>query len=274
MRGREQDSSMGNAPDDQAIRLVAQVRRASSEHRVDPQSGLLRGQNFPKPNKVVYMGDIAKAVLTCLDLPETPKFIELPEFNEQKWKLVTRSGDIEVTITSRPYWFFGLLTSGYLNILEFKGDFSMCSRIIFDIISVLPQPPWEMSHIRSYDSFARNHSLPSFDENAKNWKRFESHASEELSEAIEHILTKIRQRKDIPREENEFIEAEISFARKSLMDRNAPAVERALSRIEAMMISAQFETQKMEPMDAESETIYLDEVPYVDYSKDITISEE
>lgn len=274
MRRRAQDSPMGNALDDHAIRLVAQVRKASSDHRVDPQSGLLRGQNFPKPNKVVYMGDIAKAVLTCLDLPETPRFIEIPEFNEQKWKLITRSGDIEVTITSRPYWFFGLLTSGYLNILEFKGDFSVCTRIIFDIISVLPQPPWEMSHMRSYESFARNHSLPSFDENAKNWKRFELHASEELSEAIEQVQTKIHQSKDIPQEENEFVEAELSFARKSLMDRNAPAVERALSRIEAIMISAQFDSQTKEPMDYEIETMLFDEVPFVDYSNDITTSEE
>ena len=265
---------MGDAFDHHAIHLVAQVRKASSEHRADPQSGLLRGQNFPKPNKVVYLGDIAKAVLTCLDLPETPRFIEMPEFNEQKWKMITQSGDIEVTIASRPYWFFGLFTSGYLNILEFKGDFSVCSRIIFDIISVLPQPPWEMTHIRSYDSFARNHELPSFDENAKNWKRFEHHASEELSEAIEHIQARIKQSKDLSLEEKEFIEAEISFARKSLMDRNAPAVERALSRIEAMMISAQFENQTNESINPETKTILLDEVPFVDYSNDITTSEE
>lgn len=265
---------MGDALGNHAIRLVAQVRKASSEHRVDPQSGLLRGQNFPKPNKVVYLGDIAKAVLTCLDLPETPRFIEMPEFNEQKWKIITRSGDIEVTVTSRPYWFFGLFTSGYLNILEFKGNFSVCTRIIFDIISVLPQPPWEMSHMRSYDSYAKNHALPSFDENAKNWKRIEHHATEELNEAIEQIQVKIKESKDVSLEENEFIEAEISFARKSLMDRNAPAVERALSRIEAMMISARFEDQTKESTDPEIQTIHLDEVPFVDYSNHITTSEE
>jgi hypothetical protein len=274
MRRRPQDSPMGIALDDHAIRLVAQVRKASSEHRVDPQSGLLRGQNFPKPNKVVYLGDIAKAVLTCLDLPETPRFIEMPEYNEQKWKFITRSGDIEVTITSRPYWFFGLFTSGYLNILEFKGDFSVCTRIIFDIISVLPQPPWEMSHIRSYDSFARNQELPSFDENAKKWKRYEDHASEELTEAIEHIQVRAHQSKSISREETEFIEAELSFARKSLMDRNAPAVERALSRIEAMMISSQLGNQTKESMDSETETILFDEVPFVDYSSNLTTSDE
>ena len=265
---------MGIALDDHAIQLVAQVRKASSEHRVDTQSGLLRGQNFPKPNKVVYLGDIAKAVLTCLDLPETPRFIEMPEYNEQKWKFITRSGDVEVTITSRPYWFFGLFTSGYLNILEFKGDFSVCTRIIFDIISVLPQPPWEMSHIRSYDSFARNQELPSFDENAKKWKRYAEHASEELTEAIEHIQVRVHQSQSISREETEFIEAELSFARKSLMDRNAPAVERALSRIEAMMISSQLGNQTIESIDPETKTILLDEVPFVDYSNDITTSEE
>ena len=95
-----------------------------------------------------------------------------------------------------------------------------------------------------------------------------------MSEAIEHIQARIKQSKDLSLEEKEFIEAEISFARKSLMDRNAPAVERALSRIEAMMISAQFENQTNESINPETKTILLDEVPFVDYSNDITTSEE
>ena len=62
---------MGEHNTGQTSILVAQVRKATADHRVDPESGLLRAKSFPKPNKVVYLGDVAKAVLNCLDLSKS-----------------------------------------------------------------------------------------------------------------------------------------------------------------------------------------------------------
>lgn len=266
---------MGEHNTGQTSILVAQVRKATADHRVDPESGLLRAKSFPKPNKVVYLGDVAKAVLNCLDLPETPRFIQIPEFNEQKWSFITRSSDIEVTITSQPYWLFGLVNSGYLNIIELKGDFSSRCRIVFDLAAVLPQPPWEMAHLRSYNAFAINKRLPLFLENEKNWKRHIEHASEELHETIEIIQSKLSS-STLPKNEIEHVELELSFARKSLIDSNAPAVERALSRIEALLIGSNQHdiVLKETPSDELSIDVHLDQVPFVDYTRISGDSEE
>lgn len=266
---------MGGENAGQTSVLIAQVRRATADHRVDPESGLLRSKSFPKPNKVVYLGDVAKAVLNCLELPETPRFIQIPEFNEQKWVFITRSSDIEVTITSAPYWLFGLVNSGYLNIIELKGDYASRCRVVYDIAAVLPQPPWEMAHLNAYNGFANRNGLPFLLDNEKNWKRLIDHGAEHLLESIEIMQTKLSS-SAFSKEDVEFIESELSFARKSLMDSNAPAVERALSRIEAIIIEARQhnEVHGKKSMDDTPLELALDNVPFVDYTNEIGSSEE
>ena len=96
--------------------LIAQVRKADASHKIDTTHQLLRGKHFSGPNKVVYLGDVAKALLAQLAHPDTPVFTEAPGYNEQRWTLVTNSGDLRVEVQSLPYWGWGLLTSGYLNL--------------------------------------------------------------------------------------------------------------------------------------------------------------
>ena len=43
--------------------LVAQVRHADASHKIDTAHQLLRGVHYSGPSRVVYLGDIAKAIL-------------------------------------------------------------------------------------------------------------------------------------------------------------------------------------------------------------------
>ena len=83
--------------------LLAQVRQADASHKIDTEHGLLRGKHYTGPARVVYLGDVAKAVLAQLTNPDTPVFTQAPGYNEQRWTLVVNSGDLRVEIQSLPY---------------------------------------------------------------------------------------------------------------------------------------------------------------------------
>ena len=51
--------------------LIAQVRQADASHKIDTTHQLLRGRHFNGPSSVVYLGDVAKALLSQLPHPET-----------------------------------------------------------------------------------------------------------------------------------------------------------------------------------------------------------
>ena len=102
--------------------LVAQVKQAHASHRMDLSNKLLRSKHFNAPHKVVYLGDVATTLLAQLPHPETPEMEEAPGFNEQKWALITQSGDITVHISSRSYWALGLFNSGYINIITLSDN--------------------------------------------------------------------------------------------------------------------------------------------------------
>ena len=121
--------------------LLCQVSSAKAEHCVETATGLLRRANFPGESRVVYLGNVAGGIIRAMESPETPEFIEAPGYNEQKWRLKTTSGAMSVTISSEPYWGFGLFTSGYLNILEISGPINIIARLIFDLDASLAASP-------------------------------------------------------------------------------------------------------------------------------------
>lgn len=223
--------------------LVAQVRRAEASHRMDSSAQLLRGRHFQGPSSVVYLGEVAQALLAHLAHPETPSFSEPPGYNEQRWTLETQSSELKVELQSRPYWGFGLFNSGYLNILTLTGPLDVRARLVLDIHSSLGQPPWEMAHSGSAERFLRRrHPSLTLKENERMWKSLRDVARANLDEAIERmamrgatILASV--------EENEntkgWIEAfdeDTHMAKQALAEDNAPGVERALARMEATLI--------------------------------------
>ena len=234
---------MEAAIDPETSVLVAQVRRAEASHKMDVSNQLLRGRHFQGPSSVVYLGEVAQALLAHLAHPETPSFLQPPGYNEQRWILETQSSELHVMIESRPYWGFGLLNSGYLNVLRLTGPLHVRARLILDVHSSIGQPPWEMAHPSSAERYLRRHHPGlTLKENERAWKALRDVARSSLGEAIESF---IHRGKDILSsiEENEdtiawitAFEEDTHMAKQAHAEDNAPGVERALARMEATMI--------------------------------------
>ena len=223
--------------------LIAQVKQAGASHRMDLSSTLLRSKHFNAPHKVVYLGNIATTLLAQLPHPETPEMEEAPGFNEQRWTLVTRSGDVTVRIASRSYWAFGLFNSSYLNIITLTGPVRERARIVFDTMSALSHKAWEFSHPRSAQKWLTRHGDGQTNkENERQWLGHRSRAKADLQEQIERL----RQRCDVVLDQIEddeadalrdLIDHELHMAKEALHDENAPGLERALARAEAELIA-------------------------------------
>ena len=224
--------------------LVAQVKQAHSSHRMDLDNNLLRSKHFNAPHKVVYLGDVATTLLAQLPHPETPEMEEAPGFNEQIWTLVTQSGDITVRISSRSYWAFGLFNSGYVNIITLIGPLHERARIVFDTMSALGHKPWEFSHRNSAEKWLKKSGMQtSSKENETSWLAHRQRAKEDLSGSIERLQQRCEDIFELLEEGDEAnlrteIDHDIHMANEALRDENAPAIERALARIEAALIAS------------------------------------
>ena len=301
MRHRRGDD-VENILDAKQSVLVAQVRRAEASHKIDTVHNLLRGKHFTGPSSVVYLGDLAGALLAHLPHPETPVFSESPGFNEQRWTLETTSGDLSVTIVSRSYWAWGLLSSGYLNIITLEGPLEERARLVLDTISALGQPPWEFAHQTSASRWMkRNASDINLKTNEQNWQNLHRAARETLLEAIENMRektdAKLSATTDAQQAWRAAVEDDLHMARQALAEDNAPGVERALARLEATLIRMNVEPHEhhvqapetvisdgSDVMDLVLETsrertslpdVYAEEdVPFVDLSSGSTSNEE
>ena len=80
-------------------------------HSVDAE-GRLRPRRGEKGPDVVYLGDVATALIHGLQEAATLTMTRPPKFDEQRWELEVKTGDMTVRIHSRPYWGFGLVTKG------------------------------------------------------------------------------------------------------------------------------------------------------------------
>ena len=221
--------------------LVAQVRQADASHKIDTTHQLLRGKHFTGPSRVVYLGDVSKALLAQLSQPETPVFDEAPGYNEQRWKLKTTSSSLNIKIHSTAYWGWGLLTSGYLNVITLEGPVDERARLVLDMTSSLGQSPWEMAHPNSAEKWLGRHEPTlSFKHNEQVWKALQQAARSNLNEAIErmkeHIDMVWSEGIDDADEWRTIIDDDLHMARQALAEDNAPGVERALARMEASLI--------------------------------------
>ena len=232
---------MDEVLDASASILVAQVRQADASHKIDTTHQLLRGKHFNGPNRVVYLGDVSKALLAQLSQAETPVFDEAPGYNEQRWKLKTTSSSLKIKIHSTAYWGWGLLTSGYLNVITLEGPLNERARLVLDMTSSLGQSPWEMAHPNSAEKWLKRHDPAlSLKHNEQIWKALQQAARSNLNEAIErmkeHSETVWSESIDDADEWRTIIDDDLHMARQALAEDNAPGVERALARMEASLI--------------------------------------
>ena len=81
------------------------------------------------------------------------------------------------------------------------------------------------------------------EENEKRWKTLIDHAKEDLTEKIDHVSDTLANVKKLPDIEDSNVdilaaESDINAAKMALSEDNAPAVMRAIARIEASIIKA------------------------------------
>ena len=175
-------------------------------------------------------------------------FEEHPGYNEQRWTLRTTSGDLNVQIASRPYWAWGLMTSGYLNIITLEGPLAERARLVLDTASALGQPPWEMAHQRTAERWLKL-KLPSMDlkTNEQTWRALLESGRNRLNEAIEAMQLRcdgaISAHKSDEQGWEDALHDDLHMARRALSEDNAPGVERALARLEAHLIQMSTEPE-------------------------------
>ena len=58
---------------DSKVVLVGQVTKAKSIHKVEKTTRLLRNERFPGNCDVVYLGNLAAAIIAALESPDTPE---------------------------------------------------------------------------------------------------------------------------------------------------------------------------------------------------------
>ena len=231
--------------------LFAQVKKANSDHKIEPESNLLRSKHF-HIGKPVYLGNVAIRLLSQLSQPDTPFFVQPPSFNEQIWRFTCKSSSLSISVESISYWGFGLFNSGYLNRIEITGPIQERAKVFFDLVAALSHNPWEFRHQRHAGKVMQKESL-SIEGNEKSWRYLLQLASSQMEEQIaimaqraKIVEKRVASNKDNDNSDQQMSHAslqsalhDLEVARSAHADDNSPAVERALARVEASLISAE-----------------------------------
>ena len=231
--------------------LFAQVKKANSDHKIEPESNLLRSKHF-HIGKPVYLGNVAIRLLSQLSQPDTPFFVQPPSFNEQIWRFTCKSSSLSISVESISYWGFGLFNSGYLNRIEITGPIQERAKVFFDLVAALSHNPWEFRHQRHAGKVMKKESL-SIEGNEKSWRYLLQLASSQMEEQIaimaeraKIVEKRVASNKDNDNSDQQMSHAslqsalhDLEVARSAHADDNSPAVERALARVEASLISAE-----------------------------------
>ena len=221
--------------------LFAQVISGEPKMIIDGE-GFLRSVNWHDKKNNVYLGDVANVCLRSLGPHDPPKFIKKPDFDEQRWVLTSSAGELKIKITSDVYWGFGLFSKCFFNIIELTGPLSLRARCVHDIMASLGRNPWEASRVKKFEK----ETNATISQHGKCWEELAKYARDEMEEEIkiveEEVKSLIGTEKGIERI-LEIAKYAIEDARAALLDRNAPAVERALGRAITALIEAKPNTE-------------------------------
>ena len=221
--------------------LFAQVISGEPKMIIDGE-GFLRSVNWHDKKNNVYLGDVANVSLRSLGPHDPPKFIKKPDFDEQRWVLTSSAGELKIKITSDVYWGFGLFSKCFFNIIELTGPLSLRARCVHDIMASLGRNPWEASRVKKFEK----ETNATISQHGKCWEELAKYARDEMEEEIkiveEEVKSLVGTEKGIERI-LEIAKYAIEDARAALLDRNAPAVERALGRAITALIEAKPNTE-------------------------------
>ena len=230
--------------------LFAQVKSGKPLMKVEQNGNLLRHKNHPTDGGPVLIGDVTDTLIRVFGPHEPPFFEKKPRFDEQDWRLSISDSTMKISITSHSYWGFGLFSRCYLNKIELRGSLKRRARIIFDLISSIGRNPWEAFWNSRWEKVTQT----SIETHKKQWNELLEFAKENMEEEInrsqvliDNLEKKLKGIKTSDYEgwnKNDSMKLigdanlEIEKGRELLHDRNATAVERALARIEVLLIQA------------------------------------
>ncbi len=216
--------------------LFAQVINAEPRMSFD-ESGLMQQPGAKGSVGKVFLGDVARAALRSMGTHGPPHFSQEPGFDEQTWNLVCSTEEVEMSISSRHYWGFGLFSRCFLNEIVVEGSLQTRARCAMDIVASLGRNPWEPTRVRAFER-ATSGSMAS---HTSSWEGLISVARESMSDEIARMQDSIRKVRGIEEGSEDLLdsaEESLERAREALADNNAPAVDRALSRASGMVLRA------------------------------------
>ena len=216
--------------------LYAQVREGNPQMSIDEEN-CLRPLNWPKSGGKVYLGDVAQAALRSIGTHDSPKFSQEPGFDEQTWQLVCSTDEVTMRISSSHYWGFGLFSRCFLNEIVMEGSLPTRARCAMDIVSSLGRNPWEPFRVRAFER-ATSGTIQS---HTTSWEGLISVARESMSDDIARLQDEVHKMRGIEESADVILDSadeDLNRAREALADKNAPAVERALSRASSSIVRA------------------------------------
>ena len=234
--------------------LYAQVKSGNPEMKIDAD-GRLRHSNYPGAEGSLFLGDVADALLRGFGAHEPPRVVEVPAFDQQRWKIEFSDSELSITIESKAYWGFGLFASCFLNTIRMKGSLHRRARLTFDLVSALGRNPWEATR---KGRFAKVTGTDSGNHKAA-WEELLERGKEDLNNSIQSMQTQALALEEmLPQLAEDAPEGwGIDFAEKKIMqlrdecemakdalhDKTAAGVERALARAEKLLIEADPRTE-------------------------------
>ena len=220
--------------------LFAQVISGEPKMIIDGE-GFLRSINWHDKKNSIYLGDVANVSLRSLGPHDPPKFSET-NYDEQKWVLTSSAGELKIKITSDAYWGFGLFSKCFFNIIELTGPLSLRARCVHDIMASLGRNPWEASRIKKFEKKTN----ATISQHGSCWEELAKYARDEMEEEIKTVEEEVKSLTGKEKGIENILQVAkyaIEDARAALLDRNAPAVERALGRAISALIEAKPDTE-------------------------------
>jgi len=235
---REEDGGISEPVGVHPQRSVLYAQVASSDPRMafDEDGGMhqfgTRG-SFGK----VYLGDVARAALRSLGSHDPPIFTRMPRVDEQNWELSCETEEVKMTISSSHYWGFGLFARCFLNRIVIDGSLQTRARCAMDIVSSLGRNPWEPFRVKAFEratsGLMTNHT--------SSWDDLISLARESMSDDIARLQASVHRMRGVDEAGDSHLDSAddaLDRAREALADKNAPAVDRALSRASSAIVRA------------------------------------
>lgn len=216
--------------------LYAQVESSDPRVGVD-EEGVMHQFGTRGSFDKVFLGDVARAALRSLGTHDPPRFIRMSKVDEQNWDLVCSTDEIKMEISSSHYWGFGLFTKCFLNRIVMEGSLPTRARCAMDIVASLGRNPWEPVRIRAFERATSGLMTV----HTSSWDSLISLARDGMSDDITTLQDSIHGMRGVDESGDALLDSAdeaLERAREALADKNAPAVDRALSRATSAIVRA------------------------------------